>query len=169
MQKKDSRDLAALEAAKAHMGRLAWPTVILGLAIFTSYLVTPLLVISGSLSLAPAVAVMAALTYAAYTVLHEAVHGTISGSHTRWRWLNELMGYMAAWVLMIPLTAHRHEHLAHHRNTNSSEDDPDFVVADMARSPVHAVRAALRVYLGQYRYYMQNRWNKGPRSQNLYL
>ena len=90
---------------------------------------------------------MSVLTYAAYTVLHDAAHGSISGSHKELRWLNEMLGYMAAWVLMIPLTAHRHEHLAHHRHTNE-EGDPDLVVADMNKSPLHAAKAALGVVAG---------------------
>ena len=83
------------------------------------------------------------------------------------RWVNELMGYVAGWILMIPLTAHRHEHLAHHRNTNQPDTDPDYVIADMTRSPLHAVRTSLRTVLGQYTYYFQHRWQAAPRSHNL--
>jgi beta-carotene hydroxylase len=169
MERKDNLDQVALEAAKQHMGSFAWPTVVLGIALTVAYVSTPVLVVTGSISLLVAVPLMAFFTYAAYTVLHDAAHGSISGSHSRLRWLNEAMGYMAAWILMMPLTAHRHEHLAHHRHTNQPEDDPDFVVADMTRSPLHAVRAATRMYAGQFSYYFRNRWNKGPRAQNVYL
>jgi beta-carotene hydroxylase len=100
-------------------------------------------------------------------VLHDAVHGSISGSHPSLRWVNESLGYLAAWILMIPLTAHRHEHLAHHRNTNQPQADPDYVVADMARSPWHALRAAMRVVAGQYSYYIRQRWSVAPRAQNV--
>jgi len=127
------------------------------------------LVITGVVSLALAFPVMAILTYAADTVLHDAAHGSISGSNTSLRWLNEAMGYMAAWILMIPLTAHRHEHLAHHRNTNKPDGDPDFVVANMARSPLHAAWAALQIFFGQFKYYYKHRWNRGPRSQDVQL
>jgi beta-carotene hydroxylase len=168
MQKNDQQDLAALTAAKQYMGGFAWPTVALGLGITLAYVATPLLVLSGSLPLLPALLLMSVLTYAAYTVLHDAAHGSIAGSHRELRWLNELLGYMAAWVLMIPLTAHRHEHLAHHRNTNQ-QDDPDLVVADMNKSPWHAARAALQIFASQYRYYFKHRWSKAPRSQNVYF
>jgi beta-carotene hydroxylase len=168
MQKNDQQDIAALNAAKNYMGAVAWPTIALGLTIPLAYLCTPLLVISGSLHLFVGLLLMSVFTYAAYTVLHDAAHGSISGSHKELRWLNEMLGYMAAWVLMIPLTAHRHEHLAHHRHTNE-EGDPDLVVADMNKSPLHAAKAALRVVAGQYRYYFTHRWGKGARSQDLYL
>jgi beta-carotene hydroxylase len=169
MNKPDQLDLMALAAAKQYMGKMAWPTIALAVVVGVSYLATPLLVITGVMPLLLAVPVMALLTYAAYTVLHDAAHGSISGSNTSLRWLNEALGYMAAWILMIPLTAHRHEHLAHHRHTNQPDTDPDYVVADMARSPLHAIWAAMQVFLGQYRYYYQHRWNRGPRSQDLRL
>ena len=122
---KENLNLQALESAKHYMGDFAWPTAVLGVAIFVAYLATPLLVVSGHLALLPGMLLMSLLTYAAYTVLHEAAHGTISGSHSSLRWVNELMGYLAAWVIMIPLTAHRHEHLAHHRHTNDPDKDPE--------------------------------------------
>lgn len=169
MQSSIDLDLYAFNAAKIYMGSFAWPTVLLGLVVTTAYIATPVLVVTGALPLIPATLLMAVLTYAAYTVLHDAAHGSISGSHTNLRWLNESMGYIAAWILMIPLTAHRHEHLAHHRHTNDGEEDPDFVLADMVRSPFHAARAVLNILLGQFRFYLNTRWSKAARAQNLCL
>ena len=169
MDRKDNLDLQALEVAKQHMGKFAWPTVALGLALLLAYLATPILVVMELMPLVAAVPLLAFLTYAAYTVLHDAAHGSISGSHTSLRWLNEAMGYIAAWIVMIPLTAHRHEHLAHHRHTNDPDNDPDACFTELTRSPLHAVRALTKMYAGQYLHYIRNRWNKGPKSQNLYL
>jgi len=166
MNKPDALDQQALAAAQQYMGKLAWPTILLGAAVGAVYVLTPLLLIAGVMPLAVAFLLMAASTYAAYTVLHEAAHGSISGSHTSLRWVNEALGYMAAWILMIPLTAHRHEHLAHHRNTNKPDEDPDFIVANMAGSPLLAAWAAVRVFLSQYQYYYKHRWGKGPRAQD---
>jgi beta-carotene hydroxylase len=167
MNKPNELDQRALGSAKQYMGKVAWPTVLLGLGVFGSYVATPILVITGVMPLLVAFPIMAFLTYMAYTVLHDAVHGSISGSNASLRWLNETMGYLAAWILMIPLTAHRHEHLAHHRNTNKPDGDPDFAVANMARSPLHAAWAVLQIVLGQIRYYFKHRWNHGPRSQDV--
>lgn len=169
MEKKDKLDLVALEAARQHMGSFAWPTVVLGIVLVTAYLATPLLVVLGAMPLLVAVPLMGFVTYASYTVLHDAAHGSISGSQTSLRWVNEALGYIAAWIFMVPLTAHRHEHLAHHRHANMPAEDPDYVMYDMTRSPFHALRAATRSYTGQYTYYFKNRWDKAPRSQNLIL
>ena len=92
MQKNDQQDIAALNAAKNYMGAVAWPTIALGLTIPLAYLCTPLLVISGSLHLFVGLLLMSVFTYAAYTVLHDAAHGSISGSHKELRWLNEMLG-----------------------------------------------------------------------------
>ena len=169
MENEDNLDMLALKAAQQHMGKVAWPTVVLGMVVVVVYLATPVLVLMDMLPLVAAVPLMAFLTYASYTVLHDAAHGSISGSNTSLRWLNETMGYIAAWIMMIPLTAHRHEHLAHHRHTNQPDADPDYLVADMTRSPIHAIRAAIKMYTGQYHYYAKNRWSKGQSSQNLYF
>ena len=153
MSTPDNLDQQAMEKAKQYMGKVAWPTVILGVAVSVSYVSIPWLVATNVMSLLVAIPLMAFLTYAAYTVLHDAVHGSISGSHKSMRWLNEALGYTMGWILMIPLTAHRHEHLAHHRNTNKPDADPDYVVANMSKSPVHAARAAVEILMSQYKYY----------------
>ena len=167
MQNADALDQAALSKAKTYMGEIAWPTVILGSVVFTSYIAVLALVASGGMSLLVALPLITVLTYAAYTVMHEAVHGSISGSVGSMRWLNDAMGYLAGWIIMIPLTGHRHEHLAHHRNTNQPDSDPDYIIADMTRSPLHAVAAALHTMRNQYKYYFTVRWQVAPRSQNL--
>ena len=163
----DNPDLFALEAAKSRMGEFAWPTVILGVTVTGAYVATPFLVASSLLPVWLAVPLMISLAYASYTVLHEAVHGSINGSHKSLRWLNELMGYMAAFVLGIPMTAHRQEHLAHHRHTNDAQADPDHVVAEMTKSLPAAVKAALDVIRAQFFYYINHRWDNAPRGQNV--
>ena len=149
------------------MGVLAWPTVVLALVVGVSYMATVAMTLTGLLSLWLAVPLVALLTYLNYTVLHEAVHGSISGNHRSLRWINEALGYLAAWILMIPLTAHRHEHVAHHRHTNDKMDDPDFHVGQMCNSLSSPVRATLRACISQFSYYSKNRWKKAPAKQNL--
>ena len=138
-------DRKALACARRHMTSVAWPTVILGLGVTAAYLATVGAVLAGVLSLWFAVPLVATLTYASYTVAHDAVHGSISGNHRSLRWLNRALGYMMAWLLMIPLTAHRYEHMDHHRHTNDPEKDPDYPVAGMRNSVVGAAKAAVQI------------------------
>ena len=124
------------------MTAVAWPTVILGLFVGLAYLATVAAALAGALSLWFAVPIVAMLTYASYTVAHDSIHGSISGNHRSFRWLNRALGYMVAWIVMIPLTAHRHEHMDHHRHTNDPERDPDYPVAGMQDSVAGAAFAA---------------------------
>ena len=167
MSATENLDLLALEAAKHRMGEFAWPTVVLGVIATGGYVAIPFLVAASVLPLWLAMPLMILLAYASYTVLHEAVHGSISGSKKSLRWLNELLGYMAGFVLFIPMTAHRHAHLAHHRHANDAESDPDHVVAGMTASPLAALRAGERALRSQYVYYMSKRWASGQEGQNL--
>ena len=169
MGKPDSLDKQALASARQYMGEVAWPTIVLGLALGVSYVVTVVLALAGVLSLFVAVPVVAILTYLNYTILHESAHGSISGNRQSLHWINEALGYMAAWILMLPLTAHRHEHMAHHRHTNDAVRDPDYHVGRMCSSIPAAVRAVLQAYASQFSYYAQNRWTKNASRQNLYL
>ena len=159
-------DVLALEQAKRHMGEFAWLTVLLGVASSGLFFALPFMVAAGMVSFLVAAPAMAILTYIAYTALHEAAHGSVSGARQDLRWVNEVVGYLSGLVLGVPLTAHRHEHLAHHRHTNDPEADPDFALSDLTRSPVAAVRTAAKAIIQNYSYYMQQRWELGNATQN---
>ena len=167
--KTDLLDRKAVASARQYMGIVAWPTIILALVLGVSYIVTVVMTLIGFLSLWLAIPVVAALTYLSYTVLHESVHGSITGNDQSLRWLNKALGYMAAWIVMIPLTAHRHQHTAHHRHANDETNDPDFHIGNMRGSLFAPVRAALQAWVSQFNYYAKNRWTDAPPRQNLYL
>jgi beta-carotene hydroxylase len=151
------------------MGSVAWPTVVLGLLFAATYVATVALSLAGLLSLWLAVPLAALVTYLSYTILHESVHGSIAGKHRSLRWLNKAMGYVAAWITMIPVTAHRYEHMAHHRYANDEKRDPDFHMGSMHDSLWAPVRAALQAWFSQFMYYAQHRWADAPPRQNAIL
>ena len=165
----DALDAKALACARRYMTAVAWPTVALGSFVAMLYVGTVALAIAGALSLWLAVPVVAALTYASDTVAHDSIHGSISGNHPTLRWLNRAMGFLAAWILMIPLTVHRHEHMDHHRHTNDPEHDPDFPVARMQDSVPAAAKSALQIVFGQFGHYFRHRWHLAPARQNLVM
>ena len=169
MTNADELDQRALASARQYMGMVAWPTIVLGLVLGVSYVATVATALTGTLSLWFAVPMVAVLTYLSYTVLHESVHGSITGNDQSLRWLNKALGYMAAWIVMIPLTAHRHEHTAHHRYANDEARDPDFHIGKMDSSLLAPVRAALQACVNQFGYYAKNRWTNAPTRQNFFL
>jgi len=169
VNKTDLLDRQAVASARQYMGMVAWPTIILGMVLGASYIATVVLALTGLLALWSAVPLVAVLTYASYTILHESVHGSITGNDQSLRWLNKALGYMAAWIVMIPLTAHRHEHTAHHRYTNDEIRDPDFHVGQMRNSLLAMARAVMRAIVSQFRYYSENRWTKAPFKEKVHL
>jgi beta-carotene hydroxylase len=169
MSKTDRLDQQAVRSAGKYMGKVAWTTVILGLVFATVYLLTVGLTLAGLVPLWIAVPVVAVVTYLSYTILHDAVHSSIGGNDRSFRWLNKAMGYMAAWITMIPFTAHRYEHMAHHRYANDEERDPDFHMGGMLDSVLAPVRAALRAWVSQFIYYRKHRWADASPRQNAIL
>lgn len=162
-------DHQAVKAAMPYMGSIAWPTILLALAIIGGFIAIPTLVVMELLPLWGAVLLQTLVTYAAYTVMHDAVHGAIAGKATWLRGLQSVLGYCMGFILMIPFSVHRYEHNAHHRHTNDPEKDPDFQVSHMGRSPFHALRSAYRLLSGQFTFYRQNRWAKAPVSERVTL
>ena len=148
----------ASQKAKNYYGGLAWPTIIIGLTTFVGYWGLPYLVMLRGLSLWIAVPAMTALTFMAYTVLHESVHGSISGNNLSMNWLNDGLGSLAGTIVAIPLTAHRIEHLTHHANTNHPAKDPDGYSAELMSSPLGMLKSAWRSITIQYQLYSQRYW-----------
>ncbi|GAA5314985.1 MAG: hypothetical protein AseanaTS_01890 [Candidatus Pelagadaptatus aseana] len=160
-----SPDHQALKVASEHMGQLAWPTAIYASSVLLGY---ALLIVFTLQQLIPLWAVAlgsALLTYLAYTTLHESAHNNISGKYAQWRWLNEALGYLSAMVLCMPLTAHRVEHLAHHRFTNDPDTDPDAILAGCGNSPIKVFTTAIHLLIRQYSYYLDTRWGKAPTKE----
>ena len=140
----------ASQKAKSYYCGVAWPTVLICLATFACYWSLPYLVMFSGFTLWLAIPVMVALTYAAYTVLHESVHGSINGNNKSMKGLNDGLGYLAGTILAIPLTAHRIEHLTHHAMTNHAEKDPDGYSANIVSSPLGMLQSAWKAIAIQY-------------------
>jgi beta-carotene hydroxylase len=100
---------------------VAWPT----LAVFAGAMVTwslgIVLGVSGRVNGLAAILLVTLAAYAAFTPLHEATHRAIA----RTRWVNEVVGRIAAIPFGGPFLAVRHFHLEHHKHTNESDRDPD--------------------------------------------
>ena len=69
------------------------------------------------------------ILYADQTPLHEACHGNIAGKDSKMLWLNHTVGFVCGAILLHEYKAFRYMHLAHHRDTNNPELDPDNWVA----------------------------------------
>jgi beta-carotene hydroxylase len=152
----------ALATAREYADSLAWPTVLLALAVIAGVVATLALYASGQLPLWAAILLYAALTYFSYTPLHESVHGNINGRHERLQWLNDLCGYLMAPLIMIPFSSHRVEHFTHHRYTNQPDKDPDYIANEMRHGLVAFVFQAIRFLWMQNTFLFRGHWANAP-------
>jgi beta-carotene hydroxylase len=118
-------DRAAQKVIRNYQGMVAWPSVILGLAIIGSFALVCVLAVQRIIPLWAGLILNSLLLYAIQTPLHEACHGNIAGRESRWMWLNHLIGFVCGALLLHEYKAFRHMHLMHHRDTNDPEWDPD--------------------------------------------
>lgn len=154
-------DREAIRQAQFFMGGVAWSTLVFGFAIVVGYVATFWAVAGGDLSLVTGFFVNGLLVYASYTILHETVHGNVSGLGQPTRWYNEVLGYVSGFMMAIPLTIHRTTHLAHHRRTNDPEADPDMVMAIEGRpGPASLFAASLRSIVKQYTFFFGPAWER---------
>jgi fatty acid desaturase/flavin-dependent dehydrogenase len=108
---------------------LAFPTVgiyLSGLAVFA---VSATAAVAGWAPVWAAIAVNAGVSYVMLTVVHEAVHRSISTAG----WVNALFGRLA-WVFVSPMFSFPSFvfiHMTHHRYTNDRTMDPDAFATDL--------------------------------------
>ncbi|MGB2247062.1 MAG: fatty acid desaturase family protein [Alcanivorax sediminis] len=157
----------AITCAKHYMGKTAWPTVALTLAVVVAFVLTLFLFASGMLPAWAAFLAVATLTYMSYTPLHEAAHGNIHGQHDGRKWINDLCGYLVAPIIAIPYASHRIEHFTHHRYTNQPDKDPDFVVSGMQKGPLSLITAGLRFQWTQNTFFVTHSWQSASRMERL--
>ncbi len=161
--------LAFVKTIEEESQNVARPTVIFGTLLISAYVCVPFLVEAAHLSFVTGLIFMTLITYGSYSVLHDAVHGSISGAQTSCRWLNETLGYGAGWIMGVPLTAHRHVHLAHHRNTNINHHDPDLSYAKAESFWSGLLSFWKGATALQFSYYAKNRWDEKKGNQNFYF
>lgn len=161
------RSIGAHKAVVDAMGEVAWPTIMMAGALISAYVATLLAVGLGVVPLWIAFLVAAGIVYAVYTVVHEAVHGSISGKTRSLFWLNEALGYIGGQIIGAPLTAHRKEHIDHHRYTNVDHQDPDLKL--VGGSLLTVVQGVFRVLPLQLQHYAQRHWVQASRKDRAVL
>jgi beta-carotene hydroxylase len=130
----------ATQRARAHERPIAWPTVALALVFFAAFWGIAWGAGTGALPIWAAIIVNTFVAYAAYTPLHEAVHGNVhqvpGRGQSQGSWLNDSIGFIASAPLLHSFPMHQVSHLAHHVHTNDPERDPDHWMAVRGAWPV---------------------------------
>lgn len=117
----------SLRVWRSHVGGVAWPTLLLFAVAFAVWCAAVSLHYSGLLSTGVAMMMTGLSAYVLFTPLHEAAHGNVGGKGRGW--VDAVVGWASAAVLLGAFPAFRIEHLRHHTHTNHPDKDPDMWVA----------------------------------------
>lgn len=147
-------DRQALTKVKPYQGMVAWPTVILAIGIAGAFVTVCTLGTLGIIPLWLGLILNTLILYADQTPLHEACHGNIAGRDSKWLWMNHLVGYVAGTILLHEYQAFRYMHLAHHRNTNDPDLDPDHWVA--VKNPFKVAWRCLTIVFWYHDYFWKH-------------
>ncbi|MEM8548063.1 MAG: fatty acid desaturase [Pseudomonadota bacterium] len=128
LQNKSLQELRALEReiAREHLGKFPWFSLFWGTTNLLCWLALWPLVLLDWLPLWLGCLIASANIALCYLPSHEAQHSIFAMPGTRWRWLNELVGHLFIFPLLLPFRAARATHLQHHKYTNDPERDPDY-------------------------------------------
>lgn len=106
---------------------IAWPTLILAAALPTTLITVIMLGLNGVWPLWACTPILAVVSYAHYTLVHEAIHGNVVASPRSAYWINTLVGWIGALGMGAGWPALQRTHVLHHSHTNT-ERDPDIFV-----------------------------------------
>lgn len=134
----DRHDLTVSPAEEKAIAReltpaVAWPTLVLAVAL-PSLLVA--LAYAGFQRFVPlwlCTPILALLSYAHYTLVHESIHGNLLPGYPRWRWLNEIVGWIGGLGMGLAWPALKRTHVKHHSHTNTELDPDIFVKGTLAQ------------------------------------
>ncbi len=121
MKKERRQSAGSTRQVSLKSPRYAWPTIALLCGVLGLWTLSVIAACTGYISLAAAGTLNALLAYVSFTPMHDAAHRAVA----RPKWINAVVGRLAGIPLTAPFVAFRIMHLAHHRDTNDQEHDPD--------------------------------------------
>ena len=118
-----------MKIAAPYRGHLEWRLVLQTVFCLGAWIGVIAAAAYGVLSYWIACPLNGGLAYLFYMTLHESTHGNVSGRHSKWRFMNDVVGSVSAIPLWLSYRAHRISHMQHHAYANDPERDPDHVLA----------------------------------------
>ena len=112
---------------------VAWPTLGLAILLPTLFLVIAGLGLTDRAPLWLCTPVLGLVSYAHYTLVHEAVHGNVVSGKTGFGWMNPLVGWIGSVGMGVGWPVLRRTHLLHHSHTNTDKDPDLFVKGSLRR------------------------------------
>lgn len=106
---------------------VAWPTLALAVILPATLLTVIGLGVTGVLPLWACTPILAAVSYAHYTLVHESIHGNVVSTPKTLGWINTVVGWIGSLGMGAGWPALQRTHLLHHSHTNTQRD-PDIAV-----------------------------------------
>jgi len=125
------------EVARRHLGHFPWMIVTWSLVNFAVWVSLWPLVFLDVIPLWLGFVIATLNLSLSYLPSHDAQHSIIAKPGEKYRWLNELVGWIGAIPLITPYPVLRATHMEHHKNANNPELDPDYYVS--AKGPWSAI------------------------------
>jgi len=100
----------------------AWQTVVLLVALIAIELAVIAAWAVGAMPLLAGVLINSIASYGLYTVVHEAIHRSISNNDPTYARWDSICGNIAAQLILLSFAGHRSSHLRHHAHTNTDRD-----------------------------------------------
>jgi len=124
---------------------IAWPTLALAVVLPGAFIAVVALGWSGRWPLWACTPLLGLLSYAHYTLVHEAIHGNVVSKPRSLAWANTVVGWIGAIGLGLGWPLLQRSHVLHHAHTNT-ERDPDIHVKGSLLDLLAA--APLRLFVG---------------------
>ena len=112
----------------------AWPTVLLLLSLIAIEGAVIAAWAGGAMPLLLGMFINSLACYGLYTVVHDAVHRSVSNRDPKYARWDTICGNVAAQLILLSFSGHRSSHLRHHAHTNTDRD-PDLA----AKGPLVAL------------------------------
>jgi len=106
---------------------VAWPTLVLAAVLPATLITVMVLGFTGALPLWICTPILAVVSYAHYTLVHESIHGNVVANPKSLAWVNTVVGWIGALGMGAGWPALQRTHVLHHSHTNT-ERDPDIAV-----------------------------------------
>ncbi len=125
------------EIANRHLGHFPWMIVSWSILNFVVWLSLWPLVFLNIIPLWFGFIISICNIALSYLPSHDAQHSIIAKPGQKFRWLNELVGWIGSIPLTTPYPVFKATHMEHHKHANDPNLDPDYYVT--ANGPWHAV------------------------------
>ena len=121
------------QIARSLSPAIAWPTLALAVILPVTFAAVVVLGMTGHMPLWVCTPVLALVSYAHYTLVHESIHGNVISGKPAWAWVNTVVGWIGALGMGAGWPALQRTHVLHHSHTNTERDPDLFVKGTLAQ------------------------------------